>query len=920
MGDAALAALGHSVLTYLAGSDRFRLATLLRHERHQALALYSIPSATLVTASQRGRVDLLDFRLRTATTAIGSVPPIDSLFWILKSRTTPSPDRRPTSPARIEWWDLALGFEDNVSYSRIVVAALHGAAKGNHVGVLEWWTTSRASQTLLLHAEVNIGHVAGAALMGGGLEVLKWCKSRGWDPRTAEYWPLRMAATFDRAEALAWVEAEAGGEGSEVARQILGFDYSDDELQLAQLRRRVAAGAASGPPSVDVFGMLQQIIESKFDRSAPGSTFAAADGPAARPDLREAAKHAAVNCQISVLDWIRSESGGDFDVGSVVSAATESGHVAVLNWWKSRYPWDPFRPPRNSIWTACFRGHVGALQFWWDVCAANSDVWQDASLEAAAKAGFGPVFEWWATRFPEPPNAARSSILVRKAVEGEHVDLLHWFQASGYVQPLECPVSVAASAPTVFSWWTRSGLPLTNDIADGFAFVKRHALNREVMDWLLSTRDADGEGSWACIPTEDDWPALDLIELAASIESNCLSPSAWREEILDGLDWWLERGSVLGGGRIAEVHSRRLVEECLPFLEWLVARNLGIPVFADNAPEDIRSKRWWEEARRRLPASRFVDIVDESSESKMIYVSAAAAAAVVAAAPTVLFWLYISLLCVARSTAAPASATQVDIYSEQGITECQFELIVKITSVFENSSPKLNYASCGNHNDDHGLSCGIIQFTTRTGSVRDVIVRYLTGTTQKSPPLASFVPALTTLATADSASEDGLTGFCSAWQDAALHDASAFEPAQKYVAVSRYFAPNAKLIKTVGIQTALGVAIVFDTVVQLGPISMATLAERAKPWVNGGGSTEEAFLRRLLAARREMTLGMPAPYQVTVYRVNAYEHILNMNNTGFKDNAVETLNNDGKPVAIDVKNDGCSSVPPAFQVVPLRWR
>ncbi|KAI9332280.1 hypothetical protein DFJ73DRAFT_855832 [Zopfochytrium polystomum] len=562
---AALLAIAPSILAYLPGPDRFRLATLLRIKRSQALAIYSIPSASLVEASRRGLVDLLEFRLRTATIRIGSAAPVESLFWILRSSETTQPDPRLSAPRgsppslRIEWWDDPTDHAES-SYSAVGHTALIAAASNNRVDVLEWWLSN---EQILCYTEVKRQEIALKALFCGAVDALIWCRdSLGWSPDDVHDWHLQIAATRNHANVLHWLETEAG---EPMARRILPVEYTDESLQLLHLRRRQALHAE------DPLATLTQL----------GTTITAA-----------------ANGQVKVLDWLRTV-GVDFDERTMAEIATELGHVDVLNWWRSNYP-SFWLPEENSVLEACSGGYVDVLQFWWDI-AGEEAIRPDHSFWDAVRSV--AVLQWCAKRFP-PPDPCASQSIIAMAFQRENVELLSWIKTSGYVQPLECGFRAASTSAKAFSWWTRNGLPLTNDIDDMDFFIKNNLLRRDLMRWLVSMRDNDTSGVWSCIPRDEDWPRLDLVHIGA--KSHAMSKE-WSDSYLDAQEWWWrDRGLRLGSGQDLEWTLCRSAEKCVPFLEWLAARELGIPVCSNPLLFQPRARRWWEEAKNRFPPSAFL--------------------------------------------------------------------------------------------------------------------------------------------------------------------------------------------------------------------------------------------------------------------------------------------------------------------------
>ncbi|KAJ3112427.1 hypothetical protein HDU96_004570 [Phlyctochytrium bullatum] len=243
------------------------------------------------------------------------------------------------------------------------------------------------------------------------------------------------------------------------------------------------------------------------------------------------------------------------------------------------------------------------------------------------------------------------------------------------------------------------------------------------------------------------------------------------------------------------------------------------------------------------------------------------------------------------------------IYTAQGLTECQYRLLLKITSIFETSNPnQIRSDLCGNWNDGQGISAGFIQFTTSSGSALQVVRTYLKLTTRPNPPLASFIPALERAAQVGNRGAvsgqgfmDGLWSFCSAWTEADRNDGPAFRRAQMQIQAQGYMAPNKPMVDRLGLRTALGVGQLMDTAIQLGSGAVATIAERAG-WSPKDGASEADWLGRYLNARAEYLRRMGGAYAGTLYRIRAYQFILGTGNLNFANGAVTSLTNDGQRI------------------------
>ncbi|KAJ3110892.1 hypothetical protein HDU96_006169 [Phlyctochytrium bullatum] len=258
----------------------------------------------------------------------------------------------------------------------------------------------------------------------------------------------------------------------------------------------------------------------------------------------------------------------------------------------------------------------------------------------------------------------------------------------------------------------------------------------------------------------------------------------------------------------------------------------------------------------------------------------------------------------ARPVVAPDAVGEADApYAELGLTRCQYDIIMKITSVFETSSQTPRYDLCSNINDGQGLTAGFMQFTTSSGSLLRVIEAYLPHATLSPAPLASHLPALRHAATLGNQGHTtgpghttGLDTLCDAWRDAATRDLPAFAAAQRRVQQEMYLRPAGNVAAALGLRSAAGIGVVFDTAIQLGVGGAEGVAEDARRSGRcpvGGGSDERVCLEAVLDARERKVVAMGGAYGGTVYRVRSYRHVVGGGNLGFVGGTVEALENGG---------------------------
>ena len=157
--------------------------------------------------------------------------------------------------------------------------------------------------------------------------------------------------------------------------------------------------------------------------------------------------------------------------------------------------------------------------------------------------------------------------------------------------------------------------------------------------------------------------------------------------------------------------------------------------------------------------------------------------------------------------AAPLQLVQWD----KKMTEIPL-VVQKLTNLFENGDTNSHPDYCEDLGDGRGFTCGIVGFTSATGDALEVVERWTSLRPDNS--LAPFLPALRHLAKSESGDVDELDGFDAAWVECA-GDAG-FRGVQDEVAHKLYGAPALKYAQDLGIKSALGIACLYDAMVQHG--------------------------------------------------------------------------------------------------------
>lgn len=186
--------------------------------------------------------------------------------------------------------------------------------------------------------------------------------------------------------------------------------------------------------------------------------------------------------------------------------------------------------------------------------------------------------------------------------------------------------------------------------------------------------------------------------------------------------------------------------------------------------------------------------------------------------------------------------------------EIQKRRVEQVTSLFENGTTEFQYGYVEYLGDGRGYTCGRVGFTTGTGDAYEVVRRY----THRVPhnTLAKYLPELKRLNSADDRDDiSGLDGFPEAWES--LANDKVFRSVQDQVTDEIYYVPALKRAYSLGIKTALGKAILYDTIVQHGegndPDGLPALISQTIKKMKGSpkmGVNEKKWLAAFLDVRR----------------------------------------------------------------------
>jgi chitosanase len=189
-----------------------------------------------------------------------------------------------------------------------------------------------------------------------------------------------------------------------------------------------------------------------------------------------------------------------------------------------------------------------------------------------------------------------------------------------------------------------------------------------------------------------------------------------------------------------------------------------------------------------------------------------------------------------------------------GLTSEQKTRAARLISLFENGTPEIQYGYVEALGDGRGYTAGR-GLTTATGDVLDAVNLY----TARVPnnQLSRFIPRLAELAADQSDDTAGLDGFAPAWSASAADPI--FRAVQDAINDRNSYEPAMALAARLGVRSALGCVIVYDTVFMHGlgadgePDGALALVDQARARAGGlpaDGVPEKTWLDHFLAVRR----------------------------------------------------------------------
>jgi chitosanase len=216
------------------------------------------------------------------------------------------------------------------------------------------------------------------------------------------------------------------------------------------------------------------------------------------------------------------------------------------------------------------------------------------------------------------------------------------------------------------------------------------------------------------------------------------------------------------------------------------------------------------------------------------------------------------------------------------ITKEQKEVIDSVLSIFETGRvpTPASYSTCAILTDGAGISYGKHQATDRAGSLDKIVDLYIQQGGKHGEELRQFVPKLSANESAkvDPKSPPSWAKYLMGVLKEAGKD-PVMQASQDAIFDSAYWMPAVGLASGIGLKTALGNLVVYDTCIHSGPGGVAVIRARFPEPSPKNGGDEKSWVTAYISARRTWLAGNSNPLvQKTVYRMDALMDIVKSGN------------------------------------------
>lgn len=211
------------------------------------------------------------------------------------------------------------------------------------------------------------------------------------------------------------------------------------------------------------------------------------------------------------------------------------------------------------------------------------------------------------------------------------------------------------------------------------------------------------------------------------------------------------------------------------------------------------------------------------------------------------------------------------------ITSNQKSVIDSVLSIFETGKipTPAAYSTCSVLTDGAGISYGKHQSTDKSGSLDKIVDLYIGKNSTHSAALKPYLPALaaneSTKVNPKSLpqwTKDLIVLLRLAGTDPVM------QSCQDQIFDSNYWIPAVGHATNVGLKTALGHLVIYDTCIHSGPGGVAVIRARFPEKSPANGGDEKLWVKAYIAARRNWLLAKSNPLvQKTVYRMDSLSAI-----------------------------------------------
>jgi chitosanase len=218
------------------------------------------------------------------------------------------------------------------------------------------------------------------------------------------------------------------------------------------------------------------------------------------------------------------------------------------------------------------------------------------------------------------------------------------------------------------------------------------------------------------------------------------------------------------------------------------------------------------------------------------------------------------------------------------ISEKQKKTIDSVVSIFETGRvpTAASYSTCSILNDGAGISYGKHQCTDKAGSLDLVCKRYIELGGQHADSLKQF---MSYLATNESAKYNNVTSNYPSWLSSLISllksagSDSIMQKTQDEVFEKNYWNPALEHCQNIGLKTALGHLVIYDTCIHSGPSRVSSLRQKFPEKSPTNGGDEKAWVIAFLNARRAwLASNSNTLVQKTVYRIDSMLEVAKADN------------------------------------------